>query len=279
MSGPSTNGTRSAAAIPADYDYDAALKRAMAESLKDEEKRKPKGPIHPVSGLVPMFSKRLGISAGTVVVRTATDTDFWYYNCGGEMDTGWGCTYRAIQMVVSNLLIRSGKPKQSPPSLRAIQETLSRCYPDRYPVKTTVGSRLWLEPPDARRFFEAGAGVTGRDATYNVTSDAKALSALWVDAWDHFHTHRTPVIFDDKVKTYAVLGVGYRSDQKFVLVFDPHVYSSKSLNFGMFVRSEGQCVEWKRLETHFKNGTWMALFPRAKPEPRRRAAAAAKCQT
>jgi hypothetical protein len=65
----------------------------MAASLVAEEKRKPKETLLPVEGLVEWFQRK-GAPAGSKSVLTSTSTDFWYYNCMDEMDSGWGCTYR-----------------------------------------------------------------------------------------------------------------------------------------------------------------------------------------
>ena len=42
----------------------------------------------------------------------ATETDYFHYTCMREGDDGWGCAYRSLQMILSNLLLRKEKEKK-----------------------------------------------------------------------------------------------------------------------------------------------------------------------
>jgi len=145
-----------------DYDEEAALQQALKASLETVEEQKPQETLYPIVGLVEHYHSKV-----EKVVTTnqeskeerdrgchlfATETDFWYYNCMDEMDRGWGCTYRVMQMVFSNLQKQRFLKDSKMPSLREIQQRLAT-LPGYSP--RIVGSRKWLEPPDANNYFKS----------------------------------------------------------------------------------------------------------------------------
>mmetsp|Transcript_477 Transcript_477/g.854 ORF Transcript_477/g.854 Transcript_477/m.854 type:complete len:278 (+) Transcript_477:59-892(+) len=241
-----------------DYDEETALKAAIDASLKTEDQFKPKETLKPLGGMVELYKKRLTRGLDTSSILVATDTDFWYYNCNDEIDRGWGCTYRVIQTIFSNLKKRGCIGENEPvPTLRNIQQALSELpgY-DR----SIIGSKKWLEPPDSNRFFRA-YGVIGYDTKYNL-GDERVKQKLADDLRNHFSTIRTPVMVDDKYKTFGVLGVAdSKSGENYVLIFDPHVHVTESLTLADIKSNKIDRVGWKTFKEHFKSKTWMVLFP------------------
>ena len=65
----------------------------------------PRTKICPTRGLMAWFRreqeqrmKKHGIAHA--VAALSRDTSYYYYRCGGERDTGWGCAYRCVQMML-----------------------------------------------------------------------------------------------------------------------------------------------------------------------------------
>ena len=62
--------------------------------------------ICPTRGLVAWFRKRekqrVVVEGGILnnIAAFSRDTSYYYYRCGGERDTGWGCAYRCVQMML-----------------------------------------------------------------------------------------------------------------------------------------------------------------------------------
>ena len=64
----------------------------------------PRKKICPTRGLVAWFrheeEKRFSTHGIARVAALSRDTSYYYYRCGGERDTGWGCAYRCVQMML-----------------------------------------------------------------------------------------------------------------------------------------------------------------------------------
>ena len=124
-----------------------------------------------------------------------------------------------------------------------------------------MGTSKWIEPPEAGLFLRSH-GVEAHDLLFN-PSHPKQVAQFHQRLVEHFARHRTPVMIDDRVKAYCVLGVK-RGDPSHpgavthVLRFDPHVfiYPPPPNAWG------AKGVEWlpffKVFERHSK---WMVLFP------------------
>ena len=54
--------------------------------------------IRPTRGLMTWFRNRERNSA--YVAAFSLNAAYYYYRCGGERDTGWGCAYRCVQMML-----------------------------------------------------------------------------------------------------------------------------------------------------------------------------------
>jgi len=187
------------------YDEDAALQQALKASLETVEEQKPQETLNPIMGLVEYYQEKVNKvvlaanqeSKGRKDLPShlfASETDFWYYNCMDEMDRGWGCTYRVMQMVFSNLQKRGFLDNIKMPSLREIQQRLATLPGYNSSI---VGSKKWLEPPDANNYFKSYK-LGGYDTTYDFAKE-RHVNKFWEDLKCHFSTVRTPVIVDDKV--------------------------------------------------------------------------------
>ena len=67
--------------------------------------------IQPVYGLVGLLNNLfVSLSKGEDGLfeiqqhRQSVETEFYHYNCCGELDDGWGCAYRSLQTLISCLL-------------------------------------------------------------------------------------------------------------------------------------------------------------------------------
>lgn len=88
--------------------------------------------ISPVPKLTTLFATSCPNAEN---VHVATETLFFHYDCCGELDFGWGCAYRCLQMILSNLAIRGYSNKilkfgkdvvLGMPSIYEIQEALAQ---------------------------------------------------------------------------------------------------------------------------------------------------------
>jgi hypothetical protein len=187
----------------------------------------------PRSGLIPLFAKASCVQEPWV----ATSTDFHYYGCNNEHDTGWGCTYRVLQMTLSCLMKQGCLPRlRAVPTLREIQQTL---VDEKVFAKSHVGSTQWLEPSHSavyvnaliRRASNHSSRAVPRDVwARHVEVDLRKLAnRRWLiarlkthfrppgaDAGAHGSRRggpRTPVMFDNHVKTKAVVGIASSSNE------------------------------------------------------------------
>ena len=55
------------------------------------------------------------------VARVSTPLLYYHYRCDGHEDSGWGCAYRSLQTLLSNLLFR-GYLQRPVPTIPEIQE-------------------------------------------------------------------------------------------------------------------------------------------------------------
>eukprot|EP00750_Incisomonas_marina_P023832 INCI506.2.p1 GENE.INCI506.2~~INCI506.2.p1 ORF type:complete len:408 (+),score=56.78 INCI506.2:364-1587(+) len=163
--------------------------------------------------------------------------DYIHYECHGLMDTGWGCCYRALQMVLAHLF--GDRPAYTLPSITAIQRQLVSLPATlwEFPTKWTeltpstcpkeqIGSSTWMEPPDAAAFLRGIHGAkcdeltlhdVGRGAVGKCQSDggsvndlgASQLLHLWRRLGEHFSSRgpKTPVMVDDVSYAYIIAGV------------------------------------------------------------------------
>lgn len=205
---------------------------------KDAKKNHPPKPRPPRAGLCALYANA-GCVRGALV---ATKTEFYYYGCQGTRDHGWGCTYRVLQMIFSNLKCRlpgggsgggGGGSHLSVPSLRNIQTGM---YEAKVFSRAIIGSRTWLEPWHCAMYLQHLSARAGPLRTLNInpfsaTFDAtKTEHRVWFEQrlWGHFAGtgSRTPVMLDNHVQTKGILGIGRCRDtnQVLILVFDPHVW-------------------------------------------------------
>jgi hypothetical protein len=244
------------------------------EAARAEEAKTKYGMILPTPDLVAKFA---GYVAEQDRVMVATETDFFHYTCCGEKDGGWGCAYRCLQMILSNLLLASAaasltfrsSPAPSPlvnvadsarwhemPSLNEIQRRLAEL--GRI-AESEIGSTRWIEPPDCA-FFLRSFGFDTTELVYRGKND-KETQRFSELLCTHFASHRTPVMIDDSVKAYCLLGIKLSEDKaqvSHVLRFDPHVFIYPPGRSAWGTKG----VEWMRLQDAVPRRTkWMVLFP------------------
>jgi Peptidase family C78 len=222
-------------------------------------------------------------------VRVASETDYFHYECLGDADTAWGCAYRCLQMIANNLALRhegttfravGAEPHaldetgrwSAVPALREIQVLLNdiaSTLPSgtKYGIKKwpKVGSHSWIEPAEVLVFLEHFKFSGTYVARYTPRGDRK-FARIAGQLREHFAQHRTPVMIDDSIKAYCLLGVAEQTDKSgestaIALRFDPHVQQ-----YPRPKASSTHGVQWMPLKAIFKSRSpWMLLFAHAEP--------------
>ena len=121
--------------------------------------------------------------------------------------------------------------------------------------RSDVGSHRWIEPPDAACFFRS-LGIAGSECVVKA-SNATAMAAFRDALQQHFREHGTPVMVDDRVMAYCIVGASrcsHRGDQ--VLRFDPHAHGI----------SVSRGARWLTLKKAFGSREWLVFFPHS-PTP------------
>lgn len=239
--------------------------------------------IQPVSNLVELFSSGLANPPSYVKrLATASSADFYHYNCCSEEDNCWGCAYRDLQCIISNYILK-GIIKAEIPSLVHIQaamDTVGHRAPKKF-----LGSEhreAWIEPPDAAIILKTLFDIDGFQRKFEF-EDPLQVKEVKNQLWGHFQEHRTPVMFDDAVVAYNLLGIRETIDGQIqVLRFDPHTsenwtfqhfsdeVNSGTQGIGSTSENNQSCLKfvgWIPFEEVFKSkyaNNWMMFFPYAK---------------
>lgn len=259
--------------------YSITFEQTMNSRAAEETKAK-YGMIFPSQNLV---EKLVNFVQERTLVRSATATDFFHYGCLNENDGGWGCAYRCLQMILSNLLhhnaalvfradpasisagyVEKNVPEQWQmiPSLREIQQELANL--GRIQQKD-VGSTKWIEPPDCASFLRRWK-LRADDREYHLI-EPETIADLHQRLVEHFNTHQTPVMIDDRIKAYCIVAVKLHASEAntvtHVLRFDPHVF--------IYPTTPGQWgpvgVQWLPFSNVFsKLSKWLVLFPTRQAE-------------
>ena len=152
------------------------------------------------------------------------------------------------------------------PSILEIQCQLAHI--EQIPTRD-VGSHRWIEPPDAARFFRS-LGIKGREMVLQAYS-SKQLELLTEVLFEHFQLHTTPVMIDDRIEAYCLVGIRTVSlrynrmdsdddndedsesevQSHEVLRFDPHVYHGSSR----------KGAKWLSFDKAFGRSEWLMYLP------------------
>ena len=222
-------------------------------------------PGEPVDSLVSRyFSGAKGVDLATglrddangaqvLSAALASDCDFIHYSCHGEGDTGWGCCYRALQMILTHLLkaglvdLETVAPSRTaadigrqawPPRIEEIQRRLVWCathLTHKGWSEKHVGSERWIEPPECAAVVRS-LGVPCDELLFRTTEGPAETEATLADferrLFQHFSTGpRTPIVVDDITYAYAVAGICTVVQEEaaaagealtLLLLFDPH---------------------------------------------------------
>jgi hypothetical protein len=177
--------------------------------------------IQPVPNLIALFSSLVKEP------QMCTNLDYIHYACSGEYDVGWGCAYRVLQMVLS-CLIRCGalpQHEETVPSIGELQRAMAHI--GRLRMKD-IYSHKWIEPPDAGAYLRHICKLKTEECVFYRDVNGESLRLLTERLKNHFKTSRTPVMIDDTIKAYALVGYGERISassvtEPLLLRFDPHV--------------------------------------------------------
>mmetsp|Transcript_4621 Transcript_4621/g.6953 ORF Transcript_4621/g.6953 Transcript_4621/m.6953 type:complete len:377 (-) Transcript_4621:146-1276(-) len=236
----------------------------------------------------------------------ATETDYFFYTCLNDNDRGWGCAYRALQQILSNLLLYFQKHKNdacnNQPSLSSFRTKEGKRLKGSHCVRSKeterwdgipsileiqhrlwsigallphqVGTSKWIEPKEACMFLRSW-GLNAHTLSFH-SNDPRSVQGFKKLLFIHFGGEegkgwRSPLMIDDTIKAYSVLGVGF-SPSPFssslspdsithILRFDPHAVEYPTGDDDVGWRG----AEWMPFERVFppekKRTEWFVCFP------------------
>ena len=179
-------------------------------------------------------------------MATSLPVQVHHYGQGDIVDdSGWGCVYRCIQMLISH--IDSSKI----PTMRRLMQFFGT-----WPLyqQGERSQRLWLEPPDAARYLWAAHGIRATQWLYLSAPHTPSATLRYtpqhyrdtpqasiVRDWDsmlralraHFAQSRCPVVVDNGTSAYILADiqddkVDNNGDHSPCLILDLHVTSSEN---------------------------------------------------
>lgn len=240
------------------------------------------GVVLPSVGVVEEYA-----ADGTYAQALATATDYFHYGNCGENDGGWGCAYRCLQMILSNLILfsRSNPGFLAPVSPHifptSYQSSLTHPNADRWELVPSIfeiqitlakigrmeehdiGSQRWIEPPDAGAYLEY-CNIQGRNTTF-LANNPMSINSFQRSLTEHFNIVKTPVMIDDRIQAFCLLGIQFRDPNQptritHLLRFDPHVFG-----YPLCPESARKGALWLPFEEVFKPHVgrveWLVLFP------------------
>jgi hypothetical protein len=205
--------------------------------------------INPESGLCPESALEGDSIIDICSVALASECDYIYYGTCGEKDHGWGCCYRAAQMLYVFLRESGGLSAENGdayqfPSIVDLQTVLAEI--GRIP-QSDIGSNRWIEPPDVAALLHYFGSRPCTEYSVNMNEPGSAL-LLSTILWDHFEgsPRPSPIVVDDTVCAYTIAGICSTLNENtpgggdgssrgsienhWVLVFDPHAYGTVTLD-------------------------------------------------
>eukprot|EP00921_Rhytidocystis_pertsovi_P025209 GHVQ01040689.1.p1 GENE.GHVQ01040689.1~~GHVQ01040689.1.p1 ORF type:complete len:266 (+),score=39.46 GHVQ01040689.1:125-922(+) len=150
------------------------------------------------------------------------DYEYYHYKQDGYEDSGWGCCYRGIQMIVSWFTrMDSAHYKNRVPTIRRIQQLLQEKDPAH--IDLQVGSKTWIGSVEGGYILNWYLGV--ECDTLHITADDDLANYSEV-LTDHFQTYKCPVLVGVGEYAYVIVGIctdaNGREDMTGYLVVDPH---------------------------------------------------------
>jgi len=199
----------------------------------------------------------------------ATAVTFFYYNCDGFNDYGWGCAWRCIQTCASSL---------------NLFPTFSELY-QTYRIDEH-STNEWAEPGYGMRYFDNVGAPSSQLVLYKRDKGTNKTPTKYCDKdkvsnfsdlrdmmLQHFETHGTPIMADDETYTFTIIGIRVTSANETILfIADPHKLSALSGLYYVALKSNGRQLATTGIDNgknglnsvgrlHFNKG-WMFLFPK-----------------
>ncbi len=183
---------------------------------------------------------------------------YFYYNCEDIYDEGWGCAWRCIQMLLSCLIQDKTlslsyedykfsslfNKFRSRDSLLNIYNELNssgdgKSLPD-FLIKSKFApsdnKNNWAEPFIAHLCL-GYFGIKGKLFLVNGYPSANAPREVFekiinftefkLFILDHFTKSKYPIMIDDSIYAYCIVGCSNVQDSFSIIIADPHVWSSK----------------------------------------------------
>ena len=175
--------------------------------------------------------------------------NIYYYGAQNFDDTGYGCSYRNMQTLISAIGVE-------PPHITILLKYFFVNYKNY--IETNQSRRLWIEPYDISKYMKDVHKINGNNILYMI-SDQDVEMMLRTDVIDYIKNNNIyvreqfnilfdllsqhftkydqrnaiPIIIDDGVYSYCLIGI----DSQNIRLCDPHKFNtddaiySKQLDF------------------------------------------------
>jgi len=159
------------------------------------------------------------------------DTDYYHYECLCEVDTGWGCSYRSLQMLLSCIKHSQVATVEEIPSIFDIQTKLVTCGNPPSFKESEINTPTWIGPYEIREFLESEYPTI----EFHI-ADLFDYQEFIQHIKEHFQKNSPlPVICANGKKTYTIVGFSNSGENEEILVMDPHFNENASIdNFKTF---------------------------------------------
>eukprot|EP00371_Babesia_bovis_P003381 XP_001612028.1 protein of unknown function (DUF1671) protein family [Babesia bovis T2Bo] len=178
---------------------------------------------------------------------------YYHYMLGGINDSGWGCCYRSIQMVISWYALQY-RTLKTVPTHAEIQKYLKEKDPSHEDM--VIGSNKWIGTVEAGYFIN---WYLNYDTKTFYLSDVTEFRNYNILIAKHFDTVGSPIIMGAGMYAYVIIGIciGATSNDVAYLIADPHYVGDDNVKN---IQTKG-AVAWKKLDFISKaaNGSFINL--------------------
>ncbi|KAJ1606736.1 cysteine protease [Cryptosporidium canis] len=180
-----------------------------------------------------------------IIYQCFGDFYFFHYNHDNFKDSGWGCTYRSLQMVLSWYLLNNYTNKHIL-SITEMQDFLKKNDPTHCHLE--IGSKKWIGTVEASFIL---MGYLGISCKLKYFYDVEEFLRDYDIISDHFQKVSTPIILSVGDYSYLLVAIQISKDPLYplnpnvqYLLVDPH-YSNKDEPELIFKKNG---VSWKNPE-------------------------------
>ena len=163
---------------------------------------------------------------------------FYHYKCDGFDDTGWGCAYRATQLIASWWKKNFGIIDDVP-NILEIQKVLAKVD------NLVMGSKTWIGCIEASMVLGEISSNMIECRIVHMKDLSELKSTLQNTVKEHFISVGSPVLVGAGDFAYTITGI----TDEYVFIMDPHFSFCQKMN------------QWHNIDTFFRsNKMWSAGF-------------------